>query len=415
MPVWVFTLAWDQAVEKLSSFQLYAGAWALKMVQCAVAGGASRVQFLCTDEQVMVRVLFSSSWTANEVRDALVQLAPPGDRSLGHLVLAFRALAFGEQRDVELYLAGQHEGLRWSQGRLEFCRREKALDHLRLLVAHPAGGKVSRGSSAGSARWSNADVIRALSKHCFAAPIPVDADGLRVDGLWEAPGHGRAPYREILALAFPAAELPALALSPRTFEKATVLNQEEGLPSARPSEASLSVILSAYTGRSSGQTEVGHSHLFWILDGVTVGQEVWPLEAGPVTMGWVLSAQGLGTDLSTLSLLEDEEYARRKREAWRAAGEFLAHAEPLADIRETVLRARRDHKLPAKVMLGLGFLIMPLFPLSVPLLLGGIVMLNSGDEKLEDGMSSLQQGLERLREGWQSCKPSEAASTLRDP
>ena len=39
-----FTLDPRKAIEKLSGFQLYGGQWALKIVQAAVAGGASSLE-----------------------------------------------------------------------------------------------------------------------------------------------------------------------------------------------------------------------------------------------------------------------------------------------------------------------------------------------------------------------------------
>lgn len=401
-----FTLALDKAIEKLSAFQLpYPGAWAVKMVQCAVASGAPGLQLLSTDKQSLIRFTPSSGWSAAEVRDALLQPSLPSDRALAHLVIAIRAVAFGEHRELELYLPHQQEGLIWSEGRLDFCRREKALDHLRLLVAHRSQRDESGRSLAAAikASWSNADVITALAESCFAAPIAVDADGRRVDALWESPEHGRAPHREVLALGFPPADLPPLRLSQRTFEKAPGWSQAEP---ARPlpSEATLPVLVSAYAGKSRNDVKEGDSHCFWVLDGAVVEREAWPFGSGAVTLGCYLSADGLATDLTTLALVKSPEYERRKIEASRAAGDYLREASSLQNIRETVQHARRDNKLTAKVVLGLGFLTLPVFPLSVPLLVGGGVMLSSADDALEDTVKTLEHGLASLRQNWQAAE-----------
>ena len=98
-----FTLARTEALRKISSFQLpFRGAWAVKIIQCAVAEG-SGVPIRVDLTRKEARFYFAlSSFTLEEFQEAFYEPEPHSNRALQHLVGALWAVGLREKWAFQL-------------------------------------------------------------------------------------------------------------------------------------------------------------------------------------------------------------------------------------------------------------------------------------------------------------------------
>lgn len=334
-----FTVDWEAARRKLSKAQLPTPeAWTLKVVQAVVSSGSQLpVRFLRQEGSWEVFFQPGRGWHLEDVESRFLNPAVTGSPHLDHLSVALRSLA-GQGRAFELRGALVMGHLVWTGQ--ELCRRtvdEASSASWSLLVSD------ARDES------SLEEVAAFLREHAFACPLPLLVDNERIDALQRSPRNGYS------ASSFPIRIGWVKTPSPGWLPSLTL---PSGAPEALPASAIKASHRSGYV--SSHQmpetSQVGRdsclafliayhasielaklqfrrlpkevsSTLTWVLDGVIVAVEPLGLQPGPVAIELFLSAHGLGTDLTTLALLETPE---RRQRASRALEAFLPHLKELA-------------------------------------------------------------------------------------
>lgn len=97
-----FTLSTRQSLEKLAAYQLKEpGLWLVKLVQCAVASGASHFQVNVRKDGLLVSFDADPGLTARELWEAILDPSRSLEAGMQHLVVGMRALY------------GQHDQLAW--------------------------------------------------------------------------------------------------------------------------------------------------------------------------------------------------------------------------------------------------------------------------------------------------------------
>ena len=184
----------------MAAFQLpFQGAWILKIVQAAVAGGASD----CIDirlKPLEAEICFdlAESWSYQEIEASLLAPQPDSRPSYQHLVLGLRGVAFHERRAFCLQLPEQDEALVWNgENMLRQAVKRRSWNCL-LEVSHSGleeceGEFFSRLLNP-KARSENAALTQVLHKRCFLCPVPLKLAQTRLDSFLRNPTHGLSTY-----------------------------------------------------------------------------------------------------------------------------------------------------------------------------------------------------------------------------
>jgi len=107
-----FTLDPRKAIEKFAAFQLSGSFWGLKVVQAAVAGGASSMELAFRGDQTIWK-LKGPGWNCGEVERALWHPETKAEAGLHHLRIALWSAGFGQQKPFTLEAPGWDRRLRW--------------------------------------------------------------------------------------------------------------------------------------------------------------------------------------------------------------------------------------------------------------------------------------------------------------
>ena len=328
----VFSISREQAVKKLAGFQLpFEGAWALKIVQAAVAdGGCHEIKVTLGRSEQRFDLKGVQSWSLEALESGLLNPDSSSSRSLEHLIAGLRGVGFSDLRGFWLGLPGESEALTWDAENLGRLRMETQISHPILIVTCKA--KFEDGGFFGfsdykAARERNATVEKIVSTTAYTSPVPLYLDGRRIDGFELDPRHGWGKASQLVALGFEEGDLPALKLPAGDTNVhlwghpvETTLQQVTADFRRRPStrkECAVAYLVSAHLERvQSGKSSVWKereacSHCNWVADGVVVQSDVVDKEASFCSTGWYLSADDLETDLTSLSLRSGPEKERR--------------------------------------------------------------------------------------------------------
>lgn len=376
-----FTLARDKALQKLAGFQLpFSGAWAVKLLQAAVASGDANAVKVSLGGRVMTFSFEGAySWDIEEVEAAFFDPEPSKIRHVNHLVSGLWALGLGEKRAFQLHFDNQLESLVWDGER---CRRVSFDDPgegLKLTVTHSRAGTNWISSTVEAGR-TNSTVSAALKEYCYTSPIPLVVDGQRFDALPHCPKYGWNSSSFPIALSFIEADLPEVRWPSGTFLPHKEFQNSELMDGAgletitrkmmeavEPVESSAAAaMISVYAVLSSDQASEGKgSHIWdlrhrsskciWIQDGAAVQDESFEIPTSPCGLVCFLSADGLANDLSGFGLADGEERARRIRVAGQALMETV---ESLAQISGREVRKHNQSRYSklgnATLILGIG-------------------------------------------------------------
>jgi hypothetical protein len=366
----VFSVAREQALEKLAAFQLpFPGAWAVKVVQAVVASGATEpILFYLRSREVDIRFVPGRPWSLEEIVSRLDDPGSSPDRALNHLAAALWAVGRGGGHEFELSFPVARVRLRWSKGefhrldwsyisRPEGCPptdwatrglgRVPWIDfgtaYWSLRVAHLSSKTALPRSKFGQLSQvanSNADVSRALTSRCFSCPLPLSLDSRRLEGLQLCPRHGYTTKSYPIALGLEDGPYPPLGLAARTFEPISpedarrnrVLGMQTGgvAPQLepRPETALAFLVASHSSGLISEELQVP-STCSWVADGAVLEVEPYDVRGGRCAVGVFLDATGYSTDLSGLKLGEN---ALRQQHKAAAAQTVLQRLEVLSEI-----------------------------------------------------------------------------------
>lgn len=416
-----FTLAEKEAIRKLGAFQLpFEGAWILKIVQALVAGGTTgTISVRIAARWVHIDFEAPPSWTVEAVRRALLSATPPSEDSLQHLVVGLRAVAFKDSRRFRLALAGAV--LEWN-GAFEIVERERR--HT-LSVEH-----VRTRASASEARGSQevATLIKVLRERAFTCPLELQIDSVVSSGLAGCPSHGfnrgTVPISTLHSGAVTPQFVPPPPVASRlpqipTFPRLTkFLAGQWSLP---PKLGCLAVVCAHIRpiGGSHWRVWSCPSYCYWIRDGVVVERARIPLKNRGVSVGLYLSASGLDTDLTTLSLLSSSE----KNQRFQAAARELTSQLDGIDLAGILYPAKQERELGTLANLiapALGSVVMfGLKPVLLPLLLTGAVVLRRGGDNarqnIQEQSETLLSALCALCEQWSELFSPDPGSPDRAP
>lgn len=320
-----FTLAREKAMVKMAEFQLpIPEGWLIKVVQALVAQGkVSRitVQLTATETRILAE---SDSWELDPVETAFFRPDALGKPHLKHLMVGLWSVAMKDKRAFQLTLPDCPEGLRWDAKTLERTTVVPCKGMWSLSVTHgsPLDGFSGLVSNLAANRQRNAYSLAALSEYCFPCPVPLVVDGRRIDALQFAIRSGWLPDSVPLGLGFAGGTLPSVKVPRGTFEDIACFEGADRSQSdwAQLSEQLLSELESVeeccvatlLTVCPEGTSlNLNWSKVLWVQDGVLIDAEPLLFETTELVVGCFVNAEGLPTDLTTLTLRENSEREER--------------------------------------------------------------------------------------------------------
>jgi hypothetical protein len=172
-----FTIDSVKALQKLGQYQLAdSGLWLVKLVQAAVATGASQIEITFGHRTVCVGFQGPDDWQADSILETVLSGTLPKDRALRHLVTAIRGCA-----------SSPNEAVKWSCGQAEIdlaavCRViEQPRSSAFLLTAsrppRPRSWKKALTSSVSDLSLQIVEERDALRSRCWVCPIRIVVDG----------------------------------------------------------------------------------------------------------------------------------------------------------------------------------------------------------------------------------------------
>ncbi len=422
-----FTLARDQALKKIAEFQLpFRAAWAVKLVQCAVASGdGSPIRVDLTVKEA--RFFFvTTDLNLTEIEEAFYTPEPSEKRSLRHLLSSLWAVGLHEGCGFQLALPGSSTTLIWDGKTLNRVESEEKRSCAYLGIAHQPvdGGKLAWVRSLAQSGSRNIEIQTTLSHWCYTCPVPLTVDARRLDSLLFCPTHGWSKESYPLSLRFEKTALPTLSLPPGTFERLP----SQGLTFSQPpsgeglrevgekilgliqpqQEASVAYLLTAHLrNRGSGKNErwedtEGQSVLYWVQDGVVVDQENLFDGKTHCSVACFLNATELTTDLTGLHLAESPERIRRAQIARQSLAESLGeHGQLSQSLKDWEAESKQNSQFAGKFigLAGVGTLLVePTFGFFV-IICGALTAYFAGTtesqraQRVRTGVEELQQAL----------------------
>ena len=355
----------------------FPAAWALQIVQCAVREGAvASIQVELTSREARFH-FYTSTFSLAEVEEAYVAEDSPQNIGLRNLINALKTLGLKLKWPFRLTMPKVNEALVWDGETFQRASVSKPPMKTTLKIkTSPTDKKSWVGGLIERADW-NAEIQNALRRRCYTCPVPLIVDGRRLDSLQACWGHGWGPRTYPLALGFAEASIPALPISPGTFEKrpktkGLEVEQDAAGAMARVSPrsmASVPFLVTYHLGEEERTPQ--ESLLYWVEDGVVVETEPLLEARSTTTVGCFVNAEGLDVDPTSLDLPEGEERNRRKAIVRRAVAEELREIKVLDEsLEELAESARTKGSLNRKVFLLAGFGAFWVSPVAAVLLAG---------------------------------------------
>ncbi|MBT9584349.1 hypothetical protein IV102_13485 [bacterium] len=301
-----FTLSLEHAKKKLFEFLLASREeYLLKLVQAGVAAGAESMEMRSGGARVAF-IMRGVSFQAADLKHVLDHLLQPSSgpqqRALSHLAIAINSAVDTRATGISLATWDGQSGqkIAWSSaGRTHKSWRplRKNLPLLHLEVQrtpleslgqfmHLIGQRDILSMLVGSRAGLDPDCLL-LMERALWCPVP-----LALNGRW---------------LPKPNLPLPDEGGDPSWRPRTP---QDPGIRRFKPGSVTWPWTRSFLAPGEAVYTRTGDHQLMWIYDGVLVRTEVlrWPL-------GWgVSSAYGCNTDLTGLSLVEDEALQRKRQD-----------------------------------------------------------------------------------------------------
>ena len=335
-----FTLGGREALRKLAFFQLpRQSAWVLKIVQAAVRSKASALRVSQEDESTSFVFQSQSTIDAQELVAALLSPEVPESPILAHLVVALRAVGFGEQRCFSLALSsrGKRTLIGWNGDKL--LQREEHTEPSNgtlFLLGVSNTGEDGNGPTRSERRVAEQQELLQNSEVC---PIPITFNGKRIGDLSRFTEQASRNRSLPLSIGWSALrtqfDLPALHLPAGLLSR---MHAEEG--KWRPTDRfednrvfyfdgneadseltcigklSFDFVVTKYRTMFSSfqfKTKTRKSQYCWVKDGVVVHRQTSGWEAMPISFDLYLSAEDLPSDISSFGLQESPELQRRRK------------------------------------------------------------------------------------------------------
>lgn len=376
-----FTLARAEALKKMAQHQLpFADAWAVKIIQAIVAGGSTkpiRVDLCATSTSFY---FLEPGFKLEELLAAFFTPERSSNPALCHLTSALWVIGIRNSWGFQVALPGEKITLIWDGKELHEVSSEETRNCACITVA-PLQCKASTASWVAGVVMSgkrNADIVLALERNCYVCPLPLTADGRRLDALQKARVQGRSRNSYPIAFGTIASELQSFRLPPGTFEKTTgaaislslldnsgggwgdfSLEKMSAIPAQK--EASLAYITAVHMmmvgyGKSADWQEGRDlSMLYWVLDGAVVEEELLISERSHCSIGCFISAQGLETDISGFKLILSQEKKRRYKVARNDILQAKSQIESV-DLDAMVSSTKRRFVILGSIVSGVGLI-----------------------------------------------------------
>jgi hypothetical protein len=313
-----FTIARDRAWSQLGKLQLpFEEAWVLKLVQSAVRGKVVRLDVRQSRQGTTFVFEGVTHWNCQQVENSIFELEGARPPDLDHLSLALRHLLHCGRHFTITYC--DKVAARWNGSCFEYGSSPRCAG-FRLSVSHERDVVVRLESTDFAA-----SIARALTLHCAFSPVPIIVDGRSICGPEQDPAVGLTPHRVPLAFRrLPnSANLPELSFGVAGIENrfgpqnVSVVSDPDTVVKPAGVCPGGVVFTLQLDAEQLGPVKRVRSEIIWILDGVIVEREPFPIDS-LVTVGAVVSASGLQTDLSTLRLRPDEARERRRLSTLKA-------------------------------------------------------------------------------------------------
>lgn len=321
-----FTLSHSSAAKKLSEFSLPRKfAWVSKLVQAAVRWGCSSIAIdqtgeqttfllsftdlddIPTEDQVVERVL-AQTWREESALDDF-------GMSLGAMVaqanLSFLLVLDADRGAPRPIYAGKYfSDLKDSERSSVRFRRARGMT---LTVSH-----ICRGFSG---HHVGQQILREIAHHCYLSPVPIEFKGEDLTGLLRRARFTdeESLYPLLVRGLEPEERLPALSLERRVETKTMTLSttSERALRSHGGDKGPFGAVLLvvarfAGLGEDSYAKVGGRSTITWVRAGVVVDTTPLPWNSLALSCQFLMSAEGLPSDLTGFQLLESTERAERE-------------------------------------------------------------------------------------------------------
>jgi hypothetical protein len=338
-------------------------------------GAVASIQVELTAREARFR-FYTSTFTLAEVEEAYLAASSHPNVGLRHLVNALKTIGLKLRLPFQLAVPKLNEALAWNgEGFVRTLVSKPPMKTTLRIKSNPTG-KSWVGGLIERADW-NAKIQNALRRRCYTCPVPLIVDGRRLDSLQACWGHGWGPRTYPLALGFAEASIPALPISPGTFEKrpktkGPEVEQDAAGAMARVSPRSMASVPFLVTYHlEEKERRPRESLIYWVEDGVVVETEPLLKARSTTTVGCFVNAEGLDVDPTSLDLPEGEERIRRKATVRRAVADELREIKVLDEsLEELAESARTKGSLNRKVFLLAGFGAFWVSPVAAVLLAG---------------------------------------------
>lgn len=373
-----FTLARDKALLKLADFQLpYEGAWAVKVVQCAVCvENQSEIRVQQTVRETRFGFDCPPSWTLDVLEGAFFTPESGDERSMNHLMSALWTVGVGKKRGFLLTLPERTEALLWDGAVMHRLPLQEPVG-CSLTVSHrPSDHSLGNWlKDPGLSRRLNAEVARALSDLCYTCPVPLWLDGRRLDGFHLCPTHGWTGNSFPFYLSFLDGIDGGLRIGSGTYGNLKAADKEDALSPGlhvmsvralgalrKRTSCGGVMMLSAHASKavsrrySKWETRIMPSICYWIRDGVVVeGNDIEVLDCA-CSVALFLGADDLQTDISGLALVDANKASRLVEGARRTKNELENVAEEAFTVIVSEAGKRGRVAGGAFLLLGTGLL-----------------------------------------------------------
>lgn len=342
-----FTTSKQRLVLKLGSSQLSRqSAWLLKMVQAGVAAGAQAIAVKQTRRHTQVTLRACKGLPVAALGECLSDAKAKPEGAVGHLAVGLRAVGMGQRRAFTV--VGADGKLRWEPetAELNVVLESRAAADLTIKVEFPEGEVGRYLGFLFRALGRATDEYLDLVYNADACPVPLTFDGRRLDA-FDCPVDGKSYLVEPLVKGWieqPHEGLPVLSIPARALKRGGA----DALI-----KASLMYKLHRHAQSDGPGGAAPCSRLSWLIDGVIGHYEETKL-SGTVTCEFYLSAEGLRTDLSGMTLVNSAAKNQRMKAAFAA---FLPRLRQIEDewrhkveIREKSWTKMLDRKAHASEM-----------------------------------------------------------------
>ena len=375
-----FTLAKEKAVLKLAESQFAGEAdWAAKIIQAIVREGNSESIRVKLGSKTTSFHFQTADWTHADIEAAFYDPDVPRNSSLGHLVRGLWSVAIRDKKPFGIKLQNSDIEVHWDTLQLTQRKAAKISKETSISVAlysegQDSGGWLGLTSESASLNLQLSGVFR---RKCYTCPLPLTVDGQRTDSLQHSPDYGWSKQTFPFGIGFVDGNIPEFRIPPGTFKKTKAPAHDEkdaALPTfsegpggdkSKLAKAVMNCLKARATAAAAFMlsfswercvTEDGHvvhyplktaSRIFWVIDGVIVGRELWTEKKTECAVACYLSAEGLETDLSTLSVVDSEEKRSRSKLAQR-----LIVDREISDLRNLLHADMAEKKIKLKSQLG---------------------------------------------------------------